>query len=259
MARTCTLCTPALLITAFALSSCSFFAGNESSQISGTINYQGALFLTPDAVVEVKLLDISRQDVMATEIASVKIQDPGQTPVSFTLAYYPDLIDERMSYSVRADIFDRGRRMFTTATHYGVITRGAPSVVDLNLIPLQSNPASKPDASLRGTRWKVIAINSNAYKASAGQREAYIRFRNAENNVEGFAGCNNFTGSFEAEFDHIKIGPMAVTAMACINDMGTEQQFLKALEEMNRYDIRGDTMRLYNDEVIVVHLEAVYL
>ena len=251
--------TLALLITAFALSSCSFFAGKKPLQISGTINYQGTLFLTPDAVVEVKLLDISRQDVMATEIASVTIPNPGQIPISFLLTYDPELIDERMSYSVRADIFDRGRRMFTTATNYGVITRGAPSVIDLNLISLQSNPASKPDASLRGTRWKVIAINSNAYKASAGQREAYIRFRNAENNAEGFAGCNSFTGSFEAEFDRIKLGPMAVTAMACINEMETEQQFLKALEEMNRYDIRGDTMRLYKDEIIVVHLEAVYL
>ena len=254
-----TRCTSALLITAFVLSSCSFITGKESSQISGTINYQGALFLTPDAVVEVKLLDVSRQDVIAAEIASVKILDPGQTPISFTLAYDPDLIDERMSYSIRADIFDRGRRMFTTDTHYGVITRGAPSVVGLNLISLQSNPASKPDASLRGTRWKVIAINSNAYKASAGQREVYIRFRNAENNAEGFAGCNSFTGSFEAESGRIKLGPMAVTAMACINEMETEQQFLKALEEINRYDIRGDTMRLYKDEIIVVHLEAVYL
>jgi putative lipoprotein len=254
-----TLSASALLITAFALSSCSLFAGKEPSQISGTINYNGTLFLTPDAVVEVKLLDISRQDVMATEIASVTIPNPGQTPIPFSLTYDPELIDERMSYSLRADIFDRGRRMFTTDTNYGVITHGASSVADLTLISLQSNPASKPDANLRGTRWKVIAINSNAYKTAEGQREAYIRFRNAENNAEGFAGCNNFSGGFEAEADRIKVGPMAITAMACINGMETEQQFLKALDEMNRYDIRGDTMRLYKDEIVVAHLEAVYL
>jgi putative lipoprotein len=259
MARKYTLNKTTCLIVGFVLSSCSAFSGGDPSQIEGTINYQEPLFLTPDAVVEIKLLDVSLQDVAAKEIAAIKLSNPGQVPIAFTLDYDSALIDERMSYSIRADIFDRNRRMFTTDTSYGVITRGNSNRVEMTLLALRSNPISKPDASLKETYWKVIAVYSNAQLTAANQREAHIKFRGSNNAMQGFAGCNNFSGSYSASADKLSTGPLAVTMMACATGMGDEQQFLNALGEANRFGIQGDTMRLYKGDEVIVHLEAIYL
>lgn len=90
--------------------------------------------LTPEAVVEVKLLDVSVADAAAIVISEQIIKPKHQVPIPFELSYDPADIDERMTYAVRAMIRERGRLMFTTDRSYRVLTRGNPGHVDLVLI-----------------------------------------------------------------------------------------------------------------------------
>jgi putative lipoprotein len=89
--------------------------------------------LTPGAVVEVQLLDVSIADAAAKTIASQTIQPEHQVPIPFELVYDPSDIDERFTYAVRATIRDRDQLLFTTDRSYRVLTRGYPNHVELML------------------------------------------------------------------------------------------------------------------------------
>jgi putative lipoprotein len=113
------------------------------AQITGTVAYRERIALSPGAVLEISLEDVSRADVKATLIARQKITSPGQVPIRFELEYEPGEIDERMSYSIRARISDGGRLMFINDTHTPVLTRGAGNHVDMTLVRVKE-PENDP-------------------------------------------------------------------------------------------------------------------
>lgn len=104
-----------------------------TAQVTGTIAYRERVLLKPDSVVEVRLLDTSKADAPAVELAHQRITEPGRPPVPFALAYDPDEIEERRSYSVRATISRGDQMLFTTDRDYPVLTRGAGNTADLIL------------------------------------------------------------------------------------------------------------------------------
>ncbi|MFZ9039665.1 MAG: YbaY family lipoprotein [Gammaproteobacteria bacterium] len=109
-------------------------AGGEPASVTGTVGYRERIALTPEAVVEVQLLDVSLADASAKLIAEQTIRPQHQVPIPFELVYDPAEIDARFTYAVRATIRERGRLMFTTDRSYRVLTRGSPSHVDLVLV-----------------------------------------------------------------------------------------------------------------------------
>ena len=116
-------------------------AGEEVSantaQVTGTLMYRERIFLPPGVVAEVWLLDTSLADAPAVEIAHQKIPDPGTPPIPFVLKYDTSKIHEGMQYSVRATIRHADRLLFTSDTHYPVLTRGAGNTADVLLIMVQ--------------------------------------------------------------------------------------------------------------------------
>ena len=109
-------------------------AGSEPASVTGTVSYRERIALTPEAVVEVQLLDVSLADASAKLIARQTIKPKRQVPIPFELVYDPADIDERFTYTVRATIRERGRLLFTTDRSYRVLTRGSPNHVDLILV-----------------------------------------------------------------------------------------------------------------------------
>jgi putative lipoprotein len=96
--------------------------------------YRERIALAPGAVAEVWLLDTSLADAPAVEIAYEKIEDPGGPPIPFVLEYDPKVIRENMQYGVRATIRHDGKLLFTSDTHYPVLTRGAGNTAEVLLI-----------------------------------------------------------------------------------------------------------------------------
>jgi len=103
------------------------------AQVTGTLSYRERILLRPGTVAEVWLLDVSKMDVAAVELAHQVIENPGAPPIPFALGYDEADIDERLSYSVRATIKNGNRLLFTTDTHYPVLTRGAGDTVEIEL------------------------------------------------------------------------------------------------------------------------------
>jgi putative lipoprotein len=105
--------------------------------VTGTVTYRLRIALTPEAVVQVELRDVSRQDVEAPLIAKQVITRPGQVPVTFALDYDPEAILPGHLYAVSARIEDRGQLAFVTDAPVPVITGGAPTSAEIIVAPLR--------------------------------------------------------------------------------------------------------------------------
>ena len=110
-----------------------------AAAVSGTVTYLQRIALPPNAVVEVKLVDVSRQDVPAIVLGEQIITNPGQVPIPFEIAYDPASIDPRFTYAVQVRITADGQLLFISDTVTPVITRGAPtSDVEIVVVPVGS-------------------------------------------------------------------------------------------------------------------------
>jgi uncharacterized lipoprotein YbaY len=111
--------------------------------VSGTVSYMARMALPPAAIIEVKLLDVSRADAPATVIAEERITlGERQVPVPFELKFDPVQIDPQHAYSVSARILVDGQLRFISDKGYPVLTRGNPAYAEL-LLKLV-NPSTTP-------------------------------------------------------------------------------------------------------------------
>lgn len=99
--------------------------------VTGRATYRERIALPPDAVFKATLEDVSRAGAPASVIGQTTIENPGQPPVAFSIAYDPATIDERFTYAVRTRIEARGQLLFTSDTVHRVLTHGAPSSVEI--------------------------------------------------------------------------------------------------------------------------------
>jgi uncharacterized lipoprotein YbaY len=120
------------------------FGVSRMGQISGNVLYRERIALTPHAVVDIVLQDVSRADTRAEILGTQQIRQPGQIPIPFLVKFDPDRVVEQNSYALRAEIHDRGRLLFTTDTHIPVLTRNAGNEVDLTLVLVTSSPQDRP-------------------------------------------------------------------------------------------------------------------
>ena len=106
---------------------------SQAEQVNGTATYLQRIALSPNAVFEAHVEDVSRADARAESIDSVRISGPGNPPIRFAIDIDPQRIDERHRYSVRATITVEGRLLFTTDQSYPVLTQGNGREVELLL------------------------------------------------------------------------------------------------------------------------------
>ena len=235
-------------------------AAAARAQVTGTLMYRERIALRPGSVAEVWLLDTSLADVPAVEIAYQRIEDPGSPPIPFVLDYDPAEIREGMQYGVRATIKSDDQLIFTSDTHYPVLTRGAGNTAEVMLVMVDRTPRT-PAASLTGTYWKLTSIGADAYDHEGEQDEPHLKFDAESGTVSGQTGCNSFTGGYETSSTMsgamLELGNLAVTMRACTSGMETERAYLDGLGAVNRYEIAGSTLTLYAGDDRVLGFEAV--
>jgi putative lipoprotein len=102
------------------------------AEVTGSVTYRDRMALPAGALVTVRLVDVSRQDVAATIIAEQVITTTGQqVPIAFALRYDPAQIQERNTYAVQARIEVDGQLRYTSTEAYLVLTQGRPTNVEV--------------------------------------------------------------------------------------------------------------------------------
>ncbi len=64
-----------------------------------------------------------------------------------------------------------------------------------------------------------------------------------DRSARGFAGCNNFRGTYTLEGDSLRFGPIITTRRAC-GIMSLEQSYLRALEAAHGFRFQTDSLEL---------------
>jgi putative lipoprotein len=225
--------------------------------VTGTVAYRERMALPPNAAIEIKLQDVSRQDAPATTVAETLFAAEGkQVPIPFQLSYNPADINMAHSYQVRADINVDGKLMFTTTTAYPVLTQGAPSQVTMILQQAKA-PVAAPAAGtkLRATRWVLAEVNGQPAQPGQGQSAHFELHKNEK--LTGSTGCNNFSGSYIASEGALQFMPGATTMKACSPAVAAQEQaFLSALKATTAYQVNGTTLQLMNGPQVLAKFQA---
>jgi putative lipoprotein len=96
-----------------------------------TVFYRERIAMPRNAALVVTLADVSRADAPAETVASRRIEEPGSVPIDVELTYDPSIIDDRLTYAVRATIEVDGEMWWTSTQAHHVLTHGAPDHVEV--------------------------------------------------------------------------------------------------------------------------------
>jgi heat shock protein HslJ len=103
---------------------------------------------------------------------------------------------------------------------------------------------------LFGRRWTLTEIEGRRFSAD----EPNIAFDRDQRRTSGSSGCNRFTGAFQIDGTALKFSPLAGTRRACLDAelQRVEASFLKLLAITTRFEVRGNTLRLFANETLTL-------
>jgi len=90
--------------------------GGTGPVIFGTVNYRERIALPSDAVLTLRLLDVSRADAPAVVLADKSVSAPGNSPIAFELPYPVRAVQEGRRITLEARIEVAGRLKFYSMT-----------------------------------------------------------------------------------------------------------------------------------------------
>jgi heat shock protein HslJ len=113
-------------------------------------------------------------------------------------------------------------------------------------------PPGAQTAGIEGIHWYLTEVDGSPVSPMAGDNQPHIQLNPAENQVTGFAGCNNFFSRYELDGSKLTFGPLGATRMACPGfETGLEASVFRALENTCQWERVGEDLRLLDrDEVL---------
>ena len=86
-------------------------------------------------------------------------------------------------------------------------------------------------------------------------KTAFISFNKEKQSAGGNGGCNTFGGKLVIKGNHIGITEMISTQMYCEGVQQTENDFFSSLRKANRFEIKNNSLFLYQDKLLLLELE----
>ena len=103
----------------------------QFGKVTGSVTYREKVAFDSTWTVSVTLADVARSDAKGTVVSTQNIKNAHGVPVPFELLYDPSGIDSTHGYAVTATIAQDGRVLWASKMRHAVLTRGAPSHVDI--------------------------------------------------------------------------------------------------------------------------------
>jgi heat shock protein HslJ len=97
--------------------------------------------------------------------------------------------------------------------------------------------------------WLVTGYNNGMEAVVSPQEEGQMSAAfGPDGTVEGFGGCNHFSGGYSVDGKAIAVGPLMSTMMSCGEDVDTaEAQYLVALQAATTWEIVQGRLELRDD------------
>ncbi len=217
---------------------------SADATLTGTVAYRPRIALPSDAVLSVKLLDVSRADAPSVTLAETRVGTGGdQVPLPFSLDYDSADVEPRNRYVVRAEIFDvAGVLLWTTDTAYPVLTQGAPRD-DVEVVLAQVTEAD-PTGDLVGRTWRLAEIREASGVTLSYEGEAYALSFGADGRYNGRADCNRYGGAFEAGPSKSLRLSQGLSTLAACPGPSVSEDFFEALNGVDRYALADGRLTL---------------
>ncbi|OWU82387.1 META domain-containing protein [Phaeobacter sp. 22II1-1F12B] len=200
--------------------------------VSGSLAYRERIALPPDAVACVTLIDASRMDVAATQLAMLEIP-AGQVPVPFAFSLRRETLGTDRMLALRGTIHAPDGALIWTTTETIPVDPTLQEVT-LGRLLLSKVSGTPPAPELTGREWLVEDIDGNGVIDNARTTLIF----DGEGRVHGSGGCNSYTGAYEIDGDQLSLGPVASTRKACVPALGDQEaKFFAALNEVERFEI----------------------
>jgi heat shock protein HslJ len=114
------------------------------------------------------------------------------------------------------------------------------------LLAACSGPDSAASDPLDGTSWVLMA-----YRKSRPIPGTVITATFEDGQIHGSAGCNSYFGSYEVSGGTIKVGPIAITEMACLEPEGVMDQeltFVQFLQDAQTFRLTDEQLQIFTSD-----------
>lgn len=110
--------------------------------------------------------------------------------------------------------------------------------------------------TLENTYWSLYEMDGKIVETPATERDIYIKLLDKKSQLEGYAGCNIITGSYELTKESLEFE--ATATLRLCDDMTKENYVFNALNNTNRYELNGEHLLLYNGTYLLAIFQAKY-
>lgn len=115
--------------------------------VSGEVFYRERIAAPENARLEVILEDISRADTPAVRVGEMVLENAGQPPYEYSIAYEVDEIDTRHRYRVAARLYEGDNLIFASDRVHQVITHDFPLEVNIPMKQVPTRAVDSPEPS----------------------------------------------------------------------------------------------------------------
>jgi len=114
-------------------------------------------------------------------------------------------------------------------------------------------PTSGAQATgIEGIQWYLTEAGGLPVSLMADDKQPHILLDPAQKQATGFAGCNNFFGSYELDGSSLTFGPMGATRMACPDlETGLEMSVFEALESTRNWKKSDGELLLLDEDAVL--------
>ena len=112
---------------------------------------------------------------------------------------------------------------------------------------------------IEGPKWRLVEVRDTPVSPQPGERRPFITFDTTNKQASGFAGCNNFFGSYELDGSSLKFGPVGATRMFCEGATGVvEMRFMELLEQTRTWELRDGELLLLDGSKVLARFTTVH-
>jgi heat shock protein HslJ len=116
--------------------------------------------------------------------------------------------------------------------------------------------AAQAAPALVGTTWRLTELAGKPAPLGQDGKAATLELAAEGKRATGFAGCNRMTGAYVLNGDSLRLGPFALTRMACLKGMELEKQYVDALQRTRAYRQSAEKLELLDSSGTLTRLEA---
>lgn len=112
-----------------------------------------------------------------------------------------------------------------------------------------------PRASLKNTSWTMVELLGQPVELPADNKKLTLDF--TADQVQGYDGCNQFSGSYEINEGRLIFGPMASTRRFCGEQINRiEQDFYQVLDDHTDHRVNKGILELLQGEKVQASFSA---